>query len=296
MASQKVQGRQTTTGGQAPPAEQPTAPEPQADRVRPLRAVRRKLPTPWVLVPGLAVLLAWQLASGTLVRDTYISRPTDIVERLIGVFQSGEIYPHIITSGTELGMGYLIGFTGGAAIGYALGRSKRLSTIFEPYILAFYGIPKIALAPLFIIWFGIGIWSKVALSALMVFFLVFFNVFMGVRNVERVYVDVARIMGADQTALTRHVYLPAAMPHVLMGMRAALPYGVIGVIVGEFISAREGLGLFMYTASATYDPAGLFAGIAIVLLFILVANALLGVTERRLLRWKPDNAAQGAPS
>src|SRR3546814_5342649 len=106
--------------------------------------------------------------------------------------------------------------------------------------MAFYGIPKIALAPLFIIWFGIGLWSKVALAATMVFFLVFYNVYVGVRNVDRELLNLARIMGAGESQLTWHVYFPAAAPFVIMGMRMAIPYSVIGVIVGEFTSSEIG--------------------------------------------------------
>ena len=187
----------------------------------------------------------------------------------------------------ELALGYTIGVTAGIVAGYVLGRSQRLARIFEPYVMAFYGIPKIALAPLFIIWFGIGIWSKVTLAATMVFFLVFYNVYSGVRTVDRDLVGLARVLGADETALSRHVYLPAAAPFILLGMRMAVPYAVIGVIVGEFTSAFKGLGLFIHQASTTYDPAGVFAGITILVAFITAMGALTGRLERHLLRWRP---------
>ncbi len=174
----------------------------------------------------------------------------------------------------------------GVVTGYVLGRLPSLARVFEPYVMAFYGIPKIALAPLFIIWFGIGIWSKIALAGTMVFFLVFYNVFMGVRSVDQEMVNLARIMGADERRLSWHVYLPASAPFVLMGMRMAIPYSVIGVIVGEFTSSIQGLGLFIAQASATYDPAGVFAGIIILLVFVFAANAVASRLERRLLRWQ----------
>ena len=250
----------------------------------PARLLSRLLP----LLPGLALLVFWELASGRLVRETYISRPTAIVARLWELFSSGEIWPHLAVTGQELALGYTLGVTAGIVAGYVLGRSQRLARIFEPYVMAFYGIPKIALAPLFIIWFGIGIWSKVTLAATMVFFLVFYNVFSGVRTVDRDLVGLARVLGADETALSRHVYLPAAAPFILLGMRMAVPYAVIGVIVGEFTSAFKGLGLFIHQASTTYDPAGVFAGIAILVAFITAMGALTGRLERHLLRWRPS--------
>src|SRR5258708_17938927 len=240
-----------------------TAAEISAARRRSLlgRATHRLV----LLLPGIAILVFWQWAAGRLIKEIYVSKPTAVAERLYEIFSSGEIYPHLWTTGPDLVVGYVIGVSGGILAGYALGRSPRLAGIFEPYVMAFYGVPKIALAPLFIIWFGIGIWSKVALASIMVFFLVFYNVFSGVRGVDQELVNLTRVMGANERQLTRHVYLPAAAPYVMLGMRMAIPYSVICVIVGEFTSSIQGLGLFIHEASATYDPAGVFAGITILL-------------------------------
>ena len=243
-----------------------------------------------LLLPGIVILIFWQWAAGRLIKEIYVSKPSAVAERLYELFSSGEIYPHLWTTGQELVLGYVIGVSGGILAGYALGRSPRLARIFEPYVMAFYGIPKIALAPLFIIWFGIGIWSKIALAGIMVFFLVFYNVYTGVRSVDRELVNLTLVMGANQRQLTYHVYLPAAAPYVLLGMRMAVPYSVIGVIVGEFTSSTQGLGLFIHEASSTYDPAGVFAGIVILLAFVVVANVLAGRLERRFLRWKTPSA------
>jgi NitT/TauT family transport system permease protein len=124
-----------------------------------------------------------------------------------------------------------------------------------------------------------------------VFFLVFYNVFAGVRSVDRELVNLTLVMGANQRQLTYHVYLPAAAPYVMLGMRMAIPYSVIGVIVGEFTSSTQGLGLFIHEASATYDPAGVFAGIVILLGFVMAAGALAGRLERHLLRWRNPSGA-----
>lgn len=243
-------------------------------------------------LPGLALLIFWQWASDHLIRSIYISRPSDIARRLYEMFASGEILPHLAVTAEELVLGYAAGVACGVVAGYTLGRSPRLARIFEPYVMAFYGIPKIALAPLFIIWFGIGVWSKVTLAGTMVFFLIFYNVYMGVRSVDAELVRLTMIMGANERQLTRHVYLPAAAPFVIMGMRMAIPYAVIGVIVGEFTSSVQGLGLFIHEASSTYDPAGVFAGIAVLLGFVLTANMLASRLERRLLRWQPGSAQE----
>jgi NitT/TauT family transport system permease protein len=250
-------------------------------------------PLQWLLklLPGVALLLFWQWSSGRLIKEIYVSKPTAVAQRLYELFASGDIYPHLWTTGQELVFGYVIGVAGGVIGGYTLGRSPRLARIFEPYVMAFYGVPKIALAPLFIIWFGIGMGSKIALASIMVFFLVFYNVFAGVRSVDRELVNLTLIMGANQRQLTYHVFLPAAAPFVMLGMRLAIPYSVIGVIVGEFTSSAQGLGLFIHEASSTYDPAGVFAGIVILLAFVAIANFLAGRLERHLLRWRSLSGA-----
>ncbi len=257
---------------------------------------RRALAFALRLLPGLVFLGFWQWASGRIVRAAYVSRPTDIALRLVHLFASGEVWPNLLTTGEELLIGYLLGASTGIVIGYTLARKPRVAAVVEPYLLAFYGIPKIALAPLLVIWFGIGIWSKVALSTTMVFFLVFYNVFAGVRAVDRELVNLALVMGARESQLGRHVYLPAAMPAIMLGLRMAIPYAVIGVIAGEFTSALRGLGLYIDYASSTYDPAGVFAGITILLAFVLAANMLAARIERRVLRWQPQAGRPGGTS
>ena len=247
------------------------------------------------LLPAAAMLLFWQWASGRLIRTIYVSKPTEIAARLYEMFATHEIQPQIAVTLQELILGYALGVSAGIACGYALGRAPRAAAVFEPYLMAFYGIPKIALAPLFIIWFGIGIGSKVALAGTMVFFLVFYSVFAGVQAVDHQVVELARVMGATRSQLTRHVFFPAAAPAVLLGMRMAIPYSVIGVIAGEFTSSTKGLGLFINQASSTYDPAGVFGGIALLLVFVLAAGWLATRLEQRLLRWRspPPVAADG---
>jgi NitT/TauT family transport system permease protein len=248
--------------------------------------VRRAL---LLAAPGATLLCFWQFASGRLIRETYVSKPTEIAWRLVDLFYTGEIWPSLRVTGEELVLSYAIGVLLGLLLGYALGRSPRLASIFEPYVMAFYGIPKIALAPLFVIWFGIGIWSKVMLAGTMVFFLVFYNVFAGVRSVDRDVVNLALVLGANERQLGRQIYLPAAAPFLMLGMRMAIPYAVIGVIVGEFTSSTAGLGLFINYASSTYDPAGVFAGIFILLAFVMGMNALANRLERKLLKWQPTS-------
>ena len=250
----------------------------------------QKVVRDWVIraLPGLAILCLWQIASGRLIRENYISKPTDIAKRLFDLFASGEIWPSLQVTGRELILSYVLGVASGMLLGYVLGRAPKVARIVEPYVMAFYGIPKIALAPLFVIWFGIGIWSKVMLAGTMVFFLVFYNVFAGVRSVDRDMVNLALVLGANERQLGRQIYLPATAPFLLLGMRMAIPYAVIGVIVGEFTASTAGLGLFINYASSTYDPAGVFAGIFVLLAFVMMMSAIASRIERRIMRWRPQ--------
>ncbi len=151
-----------------------------------------------LLLPGVVMLLFWQWASGRLIRPVYVSRPTDIAARLVDLFATGEIWPNLAVTGQELVLGYLAGVVTGVLAGVLLGRAPRAARVIEPYLMGFYGIPKIALAPLFVIWFGIGLWSKVALAGTMVFFLVFYNVYAGMRTVDRDLVNL--VAGAGRLA------------------------------------------------------------------------------------------------
>jgi NitT/TauT family transport system permease protein len=220
-----------------------------------------------------------------------VSGPSRVFGYLAQVTLDGSIFEHAAVTLYEAAVGFTIGALAGVGFGFLLAGRETLAAVFDPYIVAFNGIPRIALAPLFIIWFGIGMGSKIALASIMVFFLVFYNVFAGVRSVDRELVNLTLVMGANQRQLTYHVFLPAAAPFVMLGMRLAIPYSVIGVIVGEFTSSAQGLGLFIHEASSTYDPAGVFAGIVILVAFVTIANFLAGRLERRLLRWRSLSGA-----
>ncbi|HEX9136740.1 MAG TPA: ABC transporter permease, partial [Nitrospirota bacterium] len=166
------------------------------------------------------------------------------------------------------------------------GSSRFLSVVFEPYVMAFYGIPRIALAPIFIIVLGIGIWSKVAVVFIQVFFMLFINAYAGVREINQDYLHLARIMGASKGLILRKIVIPSTMPFIMLGLRSAVPYAVIGAVVGEFIAASKGLGYFINYAGSTFDSAGAFAGIFILLAFIMIANGLMQRLEKAVIKWR----------
>ena len=191
-----------------------------------------------------------------------------------------------------MAVGYVIGAIAGVALGFLFGRVKLLGDIFNPYITLFNGIPKVALAPVFVIWFGIGVMSKIAIILTMVFFVVFINTFAGLRSVNEEYVNIVRIMGASSWQVAREVFLPATLPYIMVGLRAGIPFSVIGAVVGEFIASTKGLGYFINYHQGTYDTNGIFVGVTILALLVVVLDWLLSRLERRLLKWRPEVEAK----
>ncbi len=235
---------------------------------------------------GIGILAFWQIASGWLIDGFFISSPDAVAAQLWRWFSSGSIWGNLYQTLYAMVFGFAIGAFIGFCLGLLFGRSETIATIFDPYVTALYCIPKIALAPLFIMWFGIGIESKIAMSATVVFFLVFLNTYSGVRDVNRVFINAARIMGANEWQLMRIVITPSAAAWVLAGLKVSVPYALIGVVVGEFMSSNRGIGYLIAQASGLYNTAGVFAGL--VILSVIGATMSAGVKrlERHVLRWR----------
>jgi NitT/TauT family transport system permease protein len=231
------------------------------------------------------LLLLWQFA----VTDQslpYFSRPTLIIAKLYELLTHPDIYRHISVTLTEIAIGYLLGAAVGLSLGFLLGRSPFLSAALQPYIIGLYSVPKIALAPVFIVWLGLGMASKVAVVFLASFFLVFFNTYSGLLSINEELVRLARLMGASWPQTLVRVILPAAAEQIFLGLRIAVPYAVIGAVIGEYIGSSEGLGYFILYASQTYDAPALFAGIIILVGIVFVVNFSLNRLEGHVIRWR----------
>lgn len=235
---------------------------------------------------GVALLTIWHFTSGSLIDPFFISSPLAVAIKLWTWATDGTLWHAFSYTFQAMFLGFLIGSMTGFFTGFALGRSDLLARLFDPYITAVYCMPKIALAPLLILWFGIGIESKVAMSALIVFFLVFLNTFAGVRDVNPLYLQVTSIMGASPMQQLRHVVFPSAAAWVLTGLKVSVPYALIGAVVGELISSNRGIGFLIGQASGLFDTAGVFAGLAVLAFTGIILNAGLKKLETRLLRWR----------
>jgi NitT/TauT family transport system permease protein len=203
----------------------------------------------------------WELSSGRLVNPLFISSPSQIVVQLWAWIGNGSLFYHASITATEAFVGFLIGAAADMTLGVLLGRSKNLADLLNPFIIAFYSLPKIALAPLFIIWFGIGMDMKIVLTAAVVFFLVFLNTYTGVRGVSPELVAILRLMGANEGHVLWKVVLPSAIVWVFAGLRLSVPYAIIGAIVGEMIASNRGLGYLLTYSSSLFNTAGVFAAL-----------------------------------
>jgi NitT/TauT family transport system permease protein len=212
-----------------------------------------------------------------------------MVEMLGGeVIYGRTIYDHLGATLQQIGIGYAVGASAGIVGGYLLGRSRLALSIIEPYILALFSIPKIALAPLFIVVLGIGLWSRVGIVFIEVFFVVFFNVLKGVLDVNREYINIARIMGASRSQLSRRVILPAALPSILLGLKVGVPFAMIGAVLGEYIASNHGIGWLILYSSNSFDASGVWASILFLVIITWTLSRIAAFVEARVLRWQPQ--------
>jgi NitT/TauT family transport system permease protein len=251
------------------------------------RRARREqvLVTSAIVALGAGLLLFWEFGLGTLVNPRYVSSPSAVWESLLGMYRTGTLLTDVRVTMTEAGAGYVIGVVVGLVLSFILAFSRRGYEVLEPFLLAFYSIPKIALAPLFIMWFGLGLTPKILLAALMVFFIVFMNTVAGVHAIDQGMINVSRVFGASKVALVRKVMFPAAAPAIMAGVRVTFTRAMVGAILAEFIAAREGLGHTIVRASRQFDIATVFAGIVVIAALVMTVNSLIRAAESRLLPW-----------
>jgi NitT/TauT family transport system permease protein len=234
-----------------------------------------------------ALLIGWALASGRLVDRLFLSDPVSVARAFGMLVVKGTLWFHLQFTLTATLAGYLIGAGLGLAGALAVSLSRAGEPILRPFVLLAWATPKIALAPLVIIWFGIGVLPKIVLAATFVFFVVFLSTLAGLATVSPDLVAVVRVMGASPLTVFRKVAVPSAMPFIVTALRLTIPAALIGAIIGEFISSNRGIGYLINAASSRYNTAEVFAGILSLLVLVLLMNAALSAAERAWLRWAP---------
>lgn len=241
------------------------------------------------LVFGAGLVLIWQLLAGVGVLDPfYFSRPSAIAARVRDWLASGFLWGHVSVTLLEAFYGLVLGALLGLVVGFLLARTPVLAQLFNPYVRMLNAMPRVVLAPIFLLWFGIGIWSKVAFAVTLVFFVVFFNTYQGVREVDAVLLDNARMLGASPRQLVRHVLAPSALSWIFSSLHVSVGFAIVGAVVGEYLGAARGVGYVIAQSEGLFDTTGVFAGMAVLMVVVLLVDHLVNRLERRLLRWKHD--------
>lgn len=239
------------------------------------------------LLFGTLLLTLWELSSGRIIDPFWISSPSRVALYLWEVTSDGSIFGHLAITLYETFTGFFIGAFTGIGFGFLLARKETLAQVLDPYIIAFNGIPRIALAPIFIIWFGIGPNSKVILVVMVVFFLTFFNTYSGVKGVDLELKNILRIMGATERQILFKVTIPATIPWITTGLKISVPYALVGAVVGEFIAASKGLGYLINYNTSLFSTTGALGGILVLALIVVLCNEAINRAETYLLRWRP---------
>jgi NitT/TauT family transport system permease protein len=257
----------------------------------------------WQLGLLVVLLVLWHVASRDQKIAFFLGEPIQVAGRIWswflpvdvppnalfpdGLKGNADIYIHLGVTLLETVLAFGIGTVLGLACGLWLALAPTASLILDPYIKAANSMPRVILAPIFALWFGLGIWSKVALAVTLVFFIVFFNVYQGVREVSPVVLANARMLGANQRQLLRTVYLPSATSWVFSSLHTSVGLAFVGAVVGEYLGSARGVGYLILQAEGTFDVNTVFAGIAVLTAFALVLDGLVGLIERRLMKWQP---------
>lgn len=273
---------------------------PPTEESAPAPMTRRRFDTesPWVINASRLILLVvlfalWEIGGGWLFDTFYFSKPSLIAKAFANDIVDPAFYTDLATTGLELVLGYVIGGISGIALGILLARWRFVGKICDPFLLALNSVPRIAVAPMLIVWFGIGIASKVFLAGTLVFFITFFNTLSGIRGVDKALCDVARVQGASEWQIFTKVMMPHASAWILTGLKMSLPFALVGVIIGEFLVSSQGLGYRLNFYSTQYNTAGAISMILIMMFLMMVLTAIADRVDARLLRWRPSDREAG---
>src|SRR5215467_14633754 len=247
-------------------------------------------------IVAVAVIALWHVLSTdayfgvAVLPPFFFSTPGDVAARVVRLFASGTIWRHLWVTLTESMLAFAIGATAGVLIGFWFAQQPVIAAVFDPYVKMINALPRVVLAPIFALWLGLGIWSKVALGVTLVFFIVFFNVYQGVKEVSPTILANARMLGMNERALMRHVYWPSALSWMFSSLHTAVGFAVVGAVVGEYLGSAAGLGYLIQQAEGVFDVAGVFAGMFVLSIFVVLIDLGVTLVENRLLVWRPDAA------
>lgn len=235
----------------------------------------------------------WQFGANRFFDPFFFGTPLAVFKQLMKELINPGFYQDLGVTALEMAAGFGIGATSGIILGVLLARWAYIASVVDPFLLALNSIPRIALAPMLIVWFGIDMASKVFLGATLVFFITFFNTIAGIRSVERALCDVARVQGANDWQIFTKVMLPSASTWIMTGIKMSLPFALVGVIIGEFLVSSHGLGYRLNAYSTSYNTVGAVSMIIIMMILMMLLTAVVNRLETRLMRWRPTTRELG---
>jgi NitT/TauT family transport system permease protein len=250
------------------------------------------------LLVAIVGLVLWQVFTTVpvfgriLLPPFFFSNPVDVGSQIVKWFVTGTIWKHLIITLWESILAFVIGSLGGVMVGFWFARKPLVAAVFDPYVKMINALPRVVLAPIFALWLGLGIWSKVALGVTLVFFIVFFNVYQGVKEVSRTVLDNGRMLGMSEQQLMRHVYWPSALSWMFSSLHTSVGFAVVGAVVGEYLGSAAGLGYLIQQAEGVFDVAGVFAGMFVLSAFVILIDMAVTLVEKRLLVWRPAAAGR----
>ncbi len=248
------------------------------------------------LLVAVVALALWQVLATVpvfgkiLLPPFFFSNPIDVFSQVFKWFSSGVIWKHLLITLWESMLAFAIGSISGVAVGFWFARQPLVAAVFDPYVKMANALPRVVLAPIFTLWLGLGIWSKVALGVTLVFFIVFFNVYQGVKEVSHTVLNNGRMLGMSERQLTRHVYWPSALSWMFSSLHTSVGFAVVGAVVGEYLGSAAGLGYLIQQAEGIFDVAAVFAGMFVLSVFVILIDVAVTLVERRLLVWRPAAA------
>jgi len=265
-----------------------------ADATAPARSLWQRIqPAALGTASIVLLLLVWQflpyfvpMKEGT---KLFFTVPSQIVGTLWSMFASGSIWAPLGVSAGAFAVGLGLAIIAGLPLGILLGRSRTLNAMFDPFITAFNATPRLVFLPLLMLWFGIGLWSKVAIVFLGAVFPLLINTYEGVRNADKLLINVVRSFGAGEWDIARLVVIPNSLPFIVVGLRLAIGRAVLGVVVAEFFGAQDGLGVVMVRAASSFQVDVVFAGLIVFAGLSLIMTGLVKLLEERMSRWRPQH-------
>jgi NitT/TauT family transport system permease protein len=222
----------------------------------------------------------------------FFSTPLAVFERTFKDFYTGVIWYHLGITLLETMLAFAIGALGGVLVGFWFARKAVIAAVFDPYVKMANALPRVVLAPIFALWLGLGIWSKVALGVTLVFFIVFFNVYQGVKEVSPTLLANARMLGMSERQLMRNVFWPSALTWMFSSLHTAVGFALVGAVVGEYLGSAAGLGYRIHQAEGVFDVTGVFSGMLVLSIFVIIIDTVVSAIENRLLVWRPAPATQ----